>query len=136
MFHLCRVVKQTLRSSGANVTEKHIEEVSLSALFLLEAAKKTDYEFKTKPQSIAHTTADSSSDVKKMRDVLTEKSVSSEDAERKSPTFTDHTTKGFDLMCKAGWIEGILQEGEDDCDEQPDNRDNTDVDLDYELHFN
>ena len=34
-------MKQTLRSSGANVTATHIEDVSLSTLFLLEAAKKT-----------------------------------------------------------------------------------------------
>ena len=33
-----RVVKQTLRSSGANVTEKHITDVSLSALFLMKEA--------------------------------------------------------------------------------------------------
>ena len=37
-----RVMKQTLRSSGANVTATHIEDVSLSALFFLEAAKETD----------------------------------------------------------------------------------------------
>ena len=40
-----RVMKQTLGSSGANVTATHIEDVSLSALFLLEAAKKTDRQF-------------------------------------------------------------------------------------------
>ena len=38
-------MKQTLGSSGANVTATHIEDVSLSALFLLEAAKKTDRQF-------------------------------------------------------------------------------------------
>ena len=48
---LHRVVKQTLRSSGANVTTAHITEVSLAALFLLEAAKKTDREFGVTTQS-------------------------------------------------------------------------------------
>ena len=39
-----RVIKQVLHSSGANVTEKHIKEVSLSGLFLMEEAKKADIE--------------------------------------------------------------------------------------------
>ena len=51
-----RIVKQTLRSSGANATATHIEEVSLSALFLLEAAKKTDREFSVTPVTKSHCT--------------------------------------------------------------------------------
>ena len=40
-----RVLKQALRSSGANATEKHIENVSLCGMFLMEAAHKVDSEF-------------------------------------------------------------------------------------------
>ena len=62
-----------------------------------------------------------------MREILTEKSVTSEDAARKFPIFTDHTTKG---MCKARRVEGILQEeGDNDCNEQPSYRENTDLNL-------
>ena len=48
-FLLNRVLKQALRSSGANATQKHIEEVSLCSLFLMEAAKKADRTFGLTP---------------------------------------------------------------------------------------
>lgn len=38
------VIKEALRSSVANATQKHIEEASLAALFLMDAAKKADRE--------------------------------------------------------------------------------------------
>jgi len=53
-----QTIKQTLHSSGANVTTAHITEVSLAALFLLEAVKKTVREFRVIPQSRAHTMRD------------------------------------------------------------------------------
>ena len=34
--------KQTIRSSGSNLTPRHIEDVSLAVLFLMEAARKAD----------------------------------------------------------------------------------------------
>ena len=48
-------MKQTLCPSGANVAATHIEDVSLSALFLLEAAKKTDRQFGVTPPTRRHT---------------------------------------------------------------------------------
>ena len=62
----CWVFKQTLKSAGGNLTERHLEEVSLSALFLLDAAKKTDTAFGVAPRTTAHTVRDPSSDVSKM----------------------------------------------------------------------
>ena len=53
-----RVVKQALRSSGANVTEKHITDVSLSALFLMKAATKADAVLKVPQRSTSHTFRD------------------------------------------------------------------------------
>lgn len=37
---LFRVVKQALKFSMGSLTQKHIEDVSMCALFLMEAAKK------------------------------------------------------------------------------------------------
>lgn len=56
------MVKQTLKSCGGNLTQKHAEEVSLCALFLMEALKKTDREFKC-TQTTAHTTKDACKDI-------------------------------------------------------------------------
>ena len=40
----CRVLKQAMRASGGNLTDTHIEELSLCALFLMSAANKVDQE--------------------------------------------------------------------------------------------
>ena len=45
MFAIPRVMKQALRPGGANMTENHIKEVSLAAMFLTKAAKKANKEF-------------------------------------------------------------------------------------------
>ena len=105
-------------------------------MFLMDAAKKTDQEFNVKPKSSSHTTLGSTDDVQKMMSLITDKAIISEDTERQSPSFIDYTAKGFDLMCKPGWIEGVLQQDEADTDEQTDTTDNAQVDLDYELYFN
>ena len=49
-----RSVKDALWSSGENITPKHIEEVSLSALFLAEPAKKVDQEFGVSSKRTEH----------------------------------------------------------------------------------
>ena len=55
-----------LRSSGGNATEKHIEDVSLCSMFLMEAAKKADIEFGVTPRSTKHTVRDASTDIRKI----------------------------------------------------------------------
>ena len=72
----CKVLKQAMRASGGNLTETHIEELSLCALFLMSAAKKVDQELGCH-QSTAHTIRDANKDISKMMKVLLEKSVSS-----------------------------------------------------------
>ena len=47
--------KQALHSGGGHLTVKHVEEVSLGALFLMQAARMTDKTFKVKPPSTTHT---------------------------------------------------------------------------------
>ena len=69
------MVKQTLRSSGANVTEKHIEDVSLCSLFLMEPAKKADRAFGLAPRSTMHTVCDASVDVNKIASHLLQHQV-------------------------------------------------------------
>lgn len=93
-FFLYRVIKQTMRSSGANVTSSHITEVSLAALFLLEAAKKTDKELHVTPQSQTHTVRDAADDIMKITLHLTNKSVMSETPDRRAPQFVHPTQKG------------------------------------------
>ena len=107
-FLLNRVIKQTLRSSGANVTSSHITEVSLAALFLLEAAKKTDKEFHVTPQSQTHTVRDAAEDILKITLHLTNKSVMSEIPDRRAPQFVHPTKKGWEKMNNPDWLESIL----------------------------
>ena len=129
------MIKETLRSSGANITMKHIEEVSMSALFLLESAKQVDHEFGVKARSTAHTIRDSASDVDKMRSLLTEKSITFENPERQSPPFTDYIQKGFTLLCKPGWIEGILQEEEEESDRHVDSNELSFQSMNLQITF-
>lgn len=75
LFKLFRVFKQALHSGGGHLTSKHVEEVSLGVLFLMQAAKKTDRAFKVKAPSMTHTVRDSDKDVTKMVTHLTENFV-------------------------------------------------------------
>lgn len=64
-YHHAYLVKETLRASGANITDNHTIQVSLAALFLLEAAKKVSMLFGTH-QTSHHSVRDPSLDVLKM----------------------------------------------------------------------
>ena len=93
-----RVVKQALRSSGANVKEKHITDVSLCALFLMKAATKADtLVLKVSQRSTSHTIRDANRDILKVMQHLMDKKVSEEDKDRakSSPSFTDLNTLGL-----------------------------------------
>lgn len=148
LLFCCRVVKQTLRSAGGNLTEKHIEDVSLSALFLMDAAKKADNILGVSPQTTSHTFSDASSDVKKMVTYLRENQVSSLIENRSSPTFEDPTSKGYTKLCSS-WLKETLyrttvsyncpypsdEEEMHSASDEPygRERENDDIDLDYEL---
>ena len=108
LLHLHRVIKQTLRSSGANVTKAHISEVSLAALFLLEAAKKTDREFGVTPQSRRHSERDATGDIHKIVQHLHEKSVSTETQGRCSPPFVHPVSNGWKKMSSPDWLGAVL----------------------------
>ena len=99
---------QTLQASGSNATEAHIAEVSLSALFLLEAAKKTDRQFGITPESRMHTIQDARNDINKIAQYLREKDVIVEIAGRTSPHFIHPVEKGWERLSKSDWLPTVL----------------------------
>lgn len=127
-MYIFRVLKQAMRASGGNLTDSHIEELSLCALFLMSAAKKVDYEFSCH-QSSAHTVREASQDVNKMVTCLLEKSATSFVAGRHSPTFVDPTEKGLKKLCNTEWVHETLARsvGEEDVEEEHI------TDLDYDI---
>lgn len=121
-----------MRASGGNLTDTHIEELSLCALFLMSAAKKVDQELGCH-QSSAHTIRDAN-DISKMVKVLLEKSVSASLSERNNPTFEDPTEKGLKKLCNTKWVQETLARNplEEDI-EFLQEEDDANVELDYEL---
>ena len=97
-----------MRSSGANITTKHLEEISLSSLFLMEAAKKADQVFGVHPQSTAHTIRDAKADIKKMATHLLNKKATTEFPGRNTPAFHDLTEDGWKKLSTTDWIQGAL----------------------------
>ena len=95
MYSCCRVFKQTLRSAGSNLTDKHVRDVSLSVMFLMKAAKKADEAFKVTPQSTAHTDRDASKDIERMVTYMKEKHISCELQERAGAIFSDPIEHGW-----------------------------------------
>ena len=96
-----------LKASGGNLTQQHVVDVSMCALFLMEAVKKTDKEFDCS-RSSAHTTTDAQSDVNKMLKTLVENKVAEEITDRTSPTFQEPTKTGLHKMFNTSWIQEIL----------------------------
>ena len=122
-------MKQTLQASGSNATEAHIAEVSLSALFLLEAAKKTDREFGIAPESRMHTIKDARNDINKIAQYLREKDVIVETAGRTSPHFTHPIEKGWERLSNSDWLPSVLASSLVEEEEVQ----RGEVSLDYEL---
>lgn len=69
-------MKQAIWSSSANITVQHIEDVSLSGLFLLDAAKKADELFGVHKPSTRHTVRDAQGDITKMCSYLLDNKAS------------------------------------------------------------
>lgn len=125
-------MKQALRSSGGNITEQHIVDVSLSALFLMEAAKKADRAFSVTPQTSAHTTRNAENDIDKMVNHLIQKNVTTEVIGRLTPEFSDPTEQGWKKLCSTDWLQGtLLKANTDDLGVE---EEIGEVDLDYELY--
>ena len=122
-----------MRAGGSNVTKTHAEDISLSALFLLNASKKVDHEFNAR-KSTSHTIRDASKDILKLTSALLEKKVTSEDVARSSPPFTDPTFLGHKKISTTTWVKDTLATI-NNLDEalQMEERDEQLVDIDYEL---
>lgn len=103
-----RIFKQTVRSAGANLTMKHLEEVSMSVLFLMKAAQKTDNAFGVSPPSSTHTTQDAVADITTMMKHLVDKAVIIESAERHHPPFVDPTESGWKKLTNK-WLKETLE---------------------------
>ena len=101
------VVKEALRSSTGSLTEKHIEDVSMCALFLLEAAKKTDKEFGCH-QTSSHTVREADSDIRKLVQHLLEKKVIIKLDDRKIPAFNNPSSAGYKKLCTTSWVQETL----------------------------
>ena len=125
--------KQALHSGGGQLTTKHVEEVSLGVLFLMEAAKKTDTAFNVKAPSTSHTVRESDNDVKKMVTYLRDKSVHMVDMERKYPIFTDPTENGWKKIGTTTWLKDTLSRSleAENCD--TDDLHLAEEDVNYEL---
>ena len=144
-MHTSRVFKQTLRAAGGNLTEKHVEEVSLSVLFLMDAAKKFDKAMGASPQTTTHTVRDATADIKKMVTYLRENNVSQLVENRASPSFSDPTNEGYKKLCSS-WLKETLSRTHVSYNSPPSDegdyasselcgreRMNEEIELDYEL---
>ena len=119
---------------GGNITEQHIVDVALLALFLMEAAKKADRAFGVTPQTSAHTTRDAENDINidKMVNHLIQKNVTTEVIGGLTPEFSDPTEQGWKKLCSTDWLQGaLLKANTDDLGVE---EEIGEVDLDYELY--
>lgn len=134
-------MKQTLKSSGANCTAKHMEEISMCGLFLLDTAKRADKEFQTPYRSSHHTVRSAVNDIKKMTNHLLEEKVTTECKDRVRINFTEPIELGMQKVVN-GWLQNYLKSsGSESCTDgnhEPNAEDREshdgDVDLDYELY--
>ena len=133
-FLLCSMIKEAMRSSGANATRKHLEEVSLCAMFLLTFAKRV-YRMLDVSQSVAHTVRDSTSDMKKMISYLRNEGVTKEvlqpAQQQQSFSFEDPSIAGMHKV-STGKLDPYLQ-GEIEMNPEEIGDDHL-VDIDYELY--
>lgn len=121
-----------MRSSGANATKKHLEEISLCAMFLLTFAKRVDRMLSVS-QSVAHTVRDSTGDIKKMVSYLRGEGVTKEKPaqQQQSFSFEDSSIARMHKV-SSGKLDPYLQ-GEIEMNPEEVGSDHL-VDMDYELY--
>ena len=116
------------------MTTKHVEDVSMCALSLMQAAKKADREFCCY-QSGQHTVRDANEDITKMAVHLLQAKAASEQEQRRSPGFIDPTNDGLDTLCNTDWVKTTLAKNPSWDELQREQRDTEreDTDFNYEL---
>ena len=103
----------------------------MSALFLLDAAKKTDKAFGVSPQTTSHTVRDVDNDIQKMRKHIMEHDVTRIVDNRIGPTFIDPTDEGL-KMCTKNWLKDAMAKScKADTHEEGDTED---INIDYEMY--
>lgn len=133
-MYIYRVFKETIRSGGAKLTPKHIKDVSMCVLFLMEAAQKTDKTFGLSPQSASHTVYSPHEDIDNMMKHLSEAKVTTVVEGRSTPslTFINTMEHGWKKLSTTSWLTDTLQrnvvDNEDDLSE-----DRGEIDSNYEL---
>ena len=115
------------------MTENHIKEVSLAAIFLTEAAQKADMAFGVHAQSHAHTTREAKEDITKIAHYLVDRTPTVETGGRDRPDFQDPTNKGLDKLCSPDWLPKALCKVQPEVEEEGEHQDH-EIDLDYELY--
>ena len=133
-------MKQALKSSGANCTPKHMEDISMCGLFLLDTAKRADQEFQIPYRSSHHTVRSAESDIKKMVSHLLEENVTCEREERGNIKFNEPIQVGMQKVVN-GWLQNYLKFSGSESPTDDSQELNQDgelhvgyIDLDYELH--
>ncbi len=106
--HTYIIFKQTIRTSGGNLTYQHTEDVSLAVLFLMEAAKRADSMLGASRQTTAHTIRDASTDVLKMARDLMAKQTPQEIKVHIAPTFIDNSDVGWKKLATTTWLKDVL----------------------------
>ena len=120
-----------MRASGANATQKHLEEVSLCALMLMDTTKKIDQMFGA-TQSGTHTTRDATGDIRKISCYLLSEGVTKEKEGCKGPCFKDPRVMGSKNVGK-GRLDDYLK-GKVELEEQDNNIESGEADINYELY--
>ena len=116
---------------------KHLEEVSLGALFLLDAAKKADKAFCVTPPGGKHTVREACRDIKTMINHLLEKGVANNLENRSSPEFTNPDDAGLDKLTSTWLHEALfrtcIDDDTDPSSESTDEKNEQSVDIHYEI---
>ena len=130
VMYYFRVLKEALRSSGANCTEKHTEELSMCSLLLLDVAKRSDHEFDTPYHSSRHTIRSADDDIKKMVKYLIEEKVTQESENGAKISFKDPLVIGMQKVVD-GWLKFLVSPEPDTSTEDVSNNE---LELNYELY--
>ena len=114
-----------------------MEEVSLGALFLLDAAKKADKAFCVSLSGGKHTVREACRDIKKMTNHLQEKEVTTNLENRTSPVFTNPDDAGLDKLTSTWLHEALfrtcIESDEDPSSESTDEETEQNIDIHYEI---
>ena len=131
MYTQCRMIKETMRASGANATKKHLEEVSLCALMLMNTAKKVDQMYGT-TQSGSHTTRDGTGDTSKIVQYLLSEGVTNEKEGSQEALFDDPRVIGSRKVSE-GRLDEYLK-GDIQLEEQDTIMEVGEDEINYELY--